>query len=208
MCMTLRFRESARPARFCNRYVSSSSSDAADFAGGNAVALGGALDALDALGLVDGYTGRPPHITAVRTTMELRRGERIADMRSVRAPRTVRPGQKIRVRVALRRLHGARIVRRYSVRIPRDVRPGRRKLVLTSSDANTGEEQFFDEVLSGSGDDRGPASLSELIDMIRGLGRFDGITGKIGGERFSAFRDADLLLSGRVSTTVRVEKRR
>jgi hypothetical protein len=208
MCLTIRFRESSRSARFCNRYVSSSSADAADFAGGNAVALGGALDALDALGFVDGYTGRPPHITAVRATMELRRGERIADMRSVRVPRTVRPGQKIRARIALRRLHGPRIVRRYSLRIPRDVRPGRRKLVLTSGGGSNDEEQFFEEILGGSGTDGGPTSLRELIDMIRGLGRFDGITGRMGGERFSAFKDADLLLSGRVSTTVRVQKRR
>jgi hypothetical protein len=208
MCLTIRFRETSRTARFCNRYVSSSSSDAADFAGGNAVALGGALDALDALGFVDGYTGKPPHITAVRATMELRRGERIADLRSVRAPRTVRPGQKIRVRVVLRRLHGSRVVRRYSVRIPRDVRPGRRKLVLTSGDGNTSEEEFFQELFGSGGDTSGPSSLSELIDLIRSLGRFDGITGKIDGERFRAFNDDDLMLSGRVATTVRVKKRR
>jgi hypothetical protein len=208
MCLTIRFRETSRSARFCNRYVSSSSSDASDFAGGNAVALGGALDALDALGFVDGYTGRAPHITAVRATMELRRGERIGDLRSVRAPRTVRPGQKIRVRVGLRRMHGPRIVRRYTVRIPRDVRPGRRKLTLSSGDDGSSQEEFFQEILGDGSAGSGPSSLSELIDLIRSVQRFDGVTGRIDGERFQAFKDADLLVSGRASTTVRVAKRR
>jgi hypothetical protein len=209
MCLTVRLRETTRSARFCNRYVSASSADAADFAGGNAVALGAALDALDALSFVDTYTGRPPHVSQVSARLELRRGERIADLRSVRAPRAVRPGQRVRVRVALRRLHGPRIVRGYTIRIPRDVRPGRRRLTLTSADGGTSDEEFFQDLLGGtSGSSSGPSTLTELIDMIRGLGRFDGVTGKIDGERFPAFKDDDLLLSGRVTATVRVKKRR
>jgi hypothetical protein len=190
--------------------VASSTADAADFTGGNAVAVNAALDALDAFGMIDSYTGRPPHITKVRATIDLRRGEQIADLRSIRAPRTVRPGQRVRLRVTMRRLRGARITRTYTVRIPRDVRPGRRKLTLLSAaDANSGQDDLFDEMLNGPGDSSdGPANLQELIGSIRGLAREDGVRGRLDGERFSAFRDAELMVSGSASTRVRVVSRR
>jgi hypothetical protein len=205
MCLTIAFREIKRHARFCNRYVSSSTADAQDFAGGNAVAVNAALDSLDAFGLVDGYTGRPPHMTRVSARLDLERGERVADLRSVRAPRTVRPGQRVRIRVGLRRLRGARITRGYTVRIPRDVRPGRRRLVLRGGDDGGGSaDQLFSDVLLSDGGSSGPSTLDELVDAIRALGRDDGVTARLDGARFPAFRDGDLVVGGRASTMVRV----
>jgi hypothetical protein len=139
----------------------------------------------------------------------MQRGERVADLRSVRAPRTVRPGQRIRVRVGLVKLRGARITRTYTIRIPRGVSPGRKRLVLRSAGDTSGSEEdlFGGMLLGGSGGSDGPSSLSELIDAIRGMGRFDGVVGRIGDERFDAFVDDDLLVSGRASTRVRVRRR-
>jgi hypothetical protein len=212
MCLNIGFRETRRTARFCNRYVSSSTADAADFSGGNAVAVNAALDALDAFGLIDSYTGKPPHITKVGARIDLRRGEKVADLVAVKAPRTVRRGQRVRVRVALHRLRGPIVVRSYRIRIPRDVRPGRRRLVLASADeASAGQDTLFNQLLAaatgnGGGSPSGPASINELVDTIRSLGRYDGVVGKLDGTRFTAFRDADLLIGGRAETRVRVRR--
>jgi hypothetical protein len=208
MCFSVGFKESKRRARFCNRYVTSSSGGAQDFGGGNAVAVNAALDALDALGLIDTYQGRPPHLTDVKASLELERGERIADLRSIRAPRTVRPGQRVRLRVGMVKLRGPRITRTYTVRIPRGVGPGRKRLVLRGAgDSGGSAEDLFGSMLDGGGGSNGPSSLSELIDSIRSIDRFDGVAGRIGDERFDAFVDDDLLVSGRAATTVRVRRR-
>jgi hypothetical protein len=209
MCFTAVFREVKRHARFCNRYVSSSTADAQDFVGGNGVAVNAALDALDALSLVDGYQGRPPHVTKVSARIDLRRGERVADLRSVRAPRSARPGQQVRVRVRLRRLRGPIITRTYKLRIPRGARPGRRTLMLRGAgEASGSADDFFGDILiDGGSSDSGPGSLNELVDAIRALARFDGVNGRLAGERFQAFRDRDLVLTGRATTKLRIRRR-
>jgi hypothetical protein len=208
MCLTISFRETKRRARFCNRYVTSTSAGAQDFGGGNAVAVNAALDSLDALGLIDTYQGRPPHLTGVRASLVMQRGERVADLRSVRAPRTVRPGQRIRVRVGMVRLRGSRITRTYTIRVPRGISAGRKRLVLRSAgDTSGSEEDLFGSMFLGGSNQEGPSSLSELIDAIRAMARFDGVVGRIGGESFDAFVDRDLLVSGRASTVVRVKRR-
>jgi hypothetical protein len=208
MCLTINIREGRRSARFCNRYVSTSG----DGSGSNAVAINAALDALDAFGLIDAYQGRPPHISRVGARLDLQRGERVADILGIRAPRTVRPGQRIRLRVALRRHRGPRIVRRYRVRLPRDIRPGRRTLTISSGQSGSDdEEDLFEQLLSdatnGGEQPPGPATLDELVAAIRALRRFDGVSGRIGGQEFTAFRDPNLLIAGQAETRVRVRRR-
>jgi hypothetical protein len=211
MCLTIAFREIKRHARFCNRYVSSSTADAHDFSGGNAVAVNAALDSLDAFGLIDAYEGRPPHLTKVNAKLDLYRGERVADLRSVRAPRSVRRGQRVRLRVTLRKLRGSRLTRAYTVRIPRGIRPGRHRLVLRNTDGSSGgADQLFSDILvtdGSGGSDGGPASLGDLVQAIRDLGRKDGVELKLGGETVPAFSDPNLLITGRAATTVRVRRR-
>jgi hypothetical protein len=51
----------------------------------------------------------------------------------------------------------------------------------------------------------GPRSLDAMIDAIRSLSRFDGVTGKIDGTRFPAFADKDVLVTGRVVMRMRVK---
>jgi hypothetical protein len=209
MCLTIAFREIKHHARFCNRYVSSSAADAQDFSGGNGVAVNAALDSLDAFGLIDSYEGRPPHITSVKASIDLRRGERVADLRRVRTARSVRRGHKARLRVTLRKLRGPELHRTYSVRIPRSVRPGRHRLTLRAADGSSGsaDDLFSDVLIDDSGSsDTGPGSLRELVDAIHGLGRQDGVTVRVGGNRGRGFRDDSFVISGRASTTVRVRR--
>jgi hypothetical protein len=203
MCLQIAFRERAAPARFCNRYVSTSiTSDGA----GSGVALGAALDALDALGLVDTYEGRPPHVTSVRATVHERRGERLASLRSIRAPKVVRRGRAVRLRVRLQRVRGAAFTRTVRVRVPKRVHPGRRSLVLSGADRPLEGDDAYIELLVGGGAPRPPATLDQLVKAIEAIGRYDGVTGRIGGRSFRAFRDAELLVTGRAATSVRVRR--
>jgi hypothetical protein len=204
MCLSVAFRERRAPARFCNRYVSTT---AAGDGTGSGVALDAALDALDALGLVDAYEGRPPHVTRVEATVHERRGERVASLRSVHAPRVVHPGRRVRLAVRLQRLRGAAVTRTVRVRLPRHLPTGRRTLVLTGAGdvEEEGADGFIDLVTGGPGP-AGPATLDELVDAIRSVGRDDGVKARLGRARFRAFRDPDLLVTGRVTTKVRVRR--
>jgi hypothetical protein len=207
MCLTLAFREIRRHARFCNRYVSSASAGSPDIPGGNGVAISAALDALDAFGLVDDFAGRPPHLTSVSARLDLSRGEQAAALRTVRAPRTVRRGDKVRVHLMLDRLRGATLTRAYTVRIPRGIRPGRHRLVLHGNgDAGASSDELFSGVLfdttQAGGSGGGPGSLAGLVDAIRSIGRFDGVTARLGKRQFRALRDSSLVLTGSASTRV------
>jgi hypothetical protein len=203
MCLTIAFREHPAPARFCNRYVSSTASGDS---GGNGVALAAALDALDAFGLVDAYEGRPPHVTRVKATMTEQRGERIADLRRVRAPKRVRAGHRVRLRLTLQRLRAGRVTRTVSVRLPRHLHPGRRTLVLTGA-GDTGDESgdFIDLIVGGPAP-RGPGSLGQLVHAIDRVGGYDGVGAKLDGRRFHALRDPDLLITGRATVRLRVRR--
>jgi hypothetical protein len=209
MCLGIAFRERPRkPARFCNRYLSSAIMDPEAGALGNAVAFSAAIDALDAVSLIEAFEGRTPHVTRLHATVDVQRGERLAFLRRVRAPRRVRAGQTVRLRVTAQRIRGGRITRNYRVRIPRGVRPGTRPLTLAGIEEDSPDEELL-EILLGEdfgsdGEDEGPASLDDLIASIRALGRWDGVQVRIGGKRRRAFRDADMLITGRTRTLVRV----
>jgi hypothetical protein len=63
MCLRIVFRERPkRPARFCNRYLSSEILDPEAGTLGNAVAFSAAIDTLDAVTLIETYEGRTPHV--------------------------------------------------------------------------------------------------------------------------------------------------
>jgi hypothetical protein len=203
MCLRIAFRERARPARFCNRYASTAiTSDGT----GTGVGLGAALDALDALGLIDTYEGRPPHVTGVEATLHERRGEHLASLRSIRAPKAVRRGGTARLRVRLQRVRGAAFTRTVRIRVPAHARPGRRSLVLAGADQPVQGDDAFVELLLGGSAPEAPATLGRLVKAIEGIGRYDGVTGRIDHRSFRAFRDGDLLVTGRASTRVRVRR--
>ena len=99
MCLTIRFRERPRnPARFCNRYLSSTIFDPMAGPLSNPIAFPAAFDASDAIALIEAFEGKTPHVTSLRARVDLRRGERLAFLRGVDAPRRVRPGQRVTLR--------------------------------------------------------------------------------------------------------------
>jgi hypothetical protein len=140
--------------------------------------------------------------------VELRRGERLAFLRSVKAPKRVRAGRTVRLRVTVQRVRGGRTTRSYPVRIPSGLRPGRRTLTLQGFQEDSPDEELLEILLGedlGEGDEEsGPASLDDLTESIRSLGRWDGVQLRVAGRRRRAFRDDDLIITGRARTTVRI----
>jgi hypothetical protein len=211
MCARIVLRERSRPLRFCNRYVTGEP----DLTGlGNPIAGLVANDVLTALGMIDAYKVSDLEVREVSARVKLQRGMRQAFMRSIKLPRRVRPGQRVRARVSLQVVRGPKLTRTYSVRLPGRLKRGSRRLTFVGTDADAGESAFDQSITlilddgEGAGEspggDPGPASVSELADEITALGRYDGVGLRSGGDTVPAFRDAELRLSGRVRTTVRV----
>jgi hypothetical protein len=212
MCARIEIGELKRPMRFCNRYVSTASQPADDGSAINAVVSGAASDLANALGDIDAYTGRPPHVNRVSVLLKLRRTAEQAFMRRISAPSRVRPGQRVRVRVSLQRVRGARMTRTYAVRIPRNARPGRLRLLLVGRDADEGDIGLTtiiigDDGATAEGGDPGPKTLQALARQVSSLGRFDGVTLHAGRASSHAFRDDGLRISGHAEVTVRVVAR-
>ncbi len=101
-------------------------------------------------------------------------------------------------------MRGAAFTRTVRVRVPKRVRPGRHSLVLSGADQPLEGDDAFLELLVGGGAAKAPATLGELVKAIEGIGRYDGVSARIGRRSFRAFRDAELLVTGRASTRVRV----
>jgi hypothetical protein len=208
MCLRITFAERPkRPARFCNRYLSSSSYGPSGSALDNPIAFNAAMDALTAFSLIDIYEGRPPHVATVTANTEIRRGEQLATLRGVKAPRRVKPGRMTTLRVKLQRVRGGSFTRRYRVRIPAGVTPGRRTLKLQGFRGESFEEDLL-EILFGIEEEEEeeprPARLGDLIEAISALGRWDGVELRLGGAEKRAFRDEDLVITGRARTAVRI----
>jgi hypothetical protein len=212
MCLRITFRERPKtPARFCNRYLSSTilAPDAGPL--GNSVAFSAALDSLDAISLIEAYEGRTPHVATVGANIDVRRGEQLAFLRHIKAPRRVKPGQRVRLRITMQRIRDGNLKRTYHVRVPRGIKPGRRALKLVGFQQSTPDDALLDLLLgddTGEELESGPSTLSDLIGEIKAMGRWDGVTMRMRGHEKRAFRDDDLVITGRASTTVRVVKRR
>jgi hypothetical protein len=212
MCLRITLRERpTQPARFCNRYLSSSilSPDAGPL--GNQVAFSAAIDALDAISLIEAYEGPTPHVTKVGADITVRRGEQLAFLRGVKAPKRVRPGQKVRLRVKMQRIRGHTITRTYRARIPHGLKPGRRVLKLRGFEQEAPDDALLELLLgdeTGEEPAHGPTRLNDLIAGIEALERWDGVRIKVGSHSARAFKDDGLVISGRAQTHVRVLKRR
>jgi hypothetical protein len=213
MCARIAIRESRRPLRFCNRYVSATAVPEPDSVA-NVVAAGAAADMLAALTEIDEYKVAGLHVTELAARVKLRRGQRQAFIRSVTLPRRVRPGRRVRARLSLQVVRGPRITRRFRLRIPSGVRPGMRRLTLVGTDIDDPDAELFGNLVEtitiggedeqASAGDPGAGSLAELFARVRSIGRYDGVRVRIGGRRGPAYRDPELRISGRATTKVRV----
>ncbi len=212
MCLRIKLRERPKdPARFCNRYLSSAilAPDAGPL--GNQVAFSAAIDSLDAISLIETYEGRTPHVTNVNASIKMRRGEQLAFLRSVKAPKRVRAGQRVRLRVKMQRVRGGNLTRTYRVRIP-SLKPGKRTLKLVGFEQSSPDDALLElllgDELDEEGPSHGPTNLTDLIDSIEALRRWDGVSLKAGGDERRAFKDDDLVITGRTQTRVRVVRKR
>jgi hypothetical protein len=211
MCLRITFRERPKtPARFCNRYLSSSVLGPDLGAIGNPVAFAAAIDASTAISLIEGYKGRTPHVARVSANVDMRRGERLAVLRRVKAPRRVKPGQRVRLAVTMQRIRGGNLTKRYRVRIPGGLKPGVRTLKLNGFQEASFDEDLLAVLLGIPGDEPlpdAPARLNDLIAAIGDLGRWDGVEMRVAGSEKRAFRDEDLVITGRARTKVRIVRR-
>src|SRR4051812_8654834 len=170
MCLRITFREKPNnAARFCNRYLSSTilAPDAGPL--GNAVAFSAALDTLDAISMIEAYEGRTPHVTKVSANVDMRRGEQLAFLRKVKAPKRVRPGQKVRLKVTMQRVRDGNLTRTYHIKIPGRIKPGKRTLKLLGFEQSSPDDALLELLLGedeGQEPSGGPARLSDLIDGI------------------------------------------
>jgi hypothetical protein len=216
VCIQITLRERKRPLRVCNRYVSAIA-PADPEAGANIVAAGGASDALSALTEIDEFKPRALHVTEFAARVKLRRGLRQAFLRKVDLPRRVRPGRRVRARLHLQVVRGPKITRTFRLRIPKDLKRGRRQFTFLGHDVDDPDSDLFgalvDTIFIG-GDEEGDSAgregartLDQLARRIHGIERYDGVRLRVGGRRHRAYRDPDLRISGRVSTTVRVRRR-
>jgi hypothetical protein len=207
MCLKLTFAERPkRPARFCNRYLSSSLFDPFSGPLGNPIAFFAGMDAQTAFSLIDIYEGRPPHVASVKADVDIRRGEHVAFLRRVKAPRRVKPGRRVKLKVTMQRLRGGTFTKRYRVRIPRGVKPGRRALRLRGFREGSPDDDLLAILFGFEEEDaaQGPATLRQLIRAISALGRWDGVELRLGRSEKRAFRDDDLVITGRTKTVVKV----
>jgi hypothetical protein len=208
MCLRITFEEKPkRPAKFCNRYLSSTLFD--PFLGplGNPIAFNAAMDASTAFSVIDIYEGRTPHVTNVHAEIDIRRGERLAFLRRIDAPRRVKPGKMATLRVTMQHLRGGNFTKRYRVRMPGGLKPGRRTLKLSGFREDSMDEDLL-AILFGisENEDEGPApaKLNDLIETISALGRWDGVELRLGGREKRAFRDDDFVITGKARTHVRI----
>ncbi len=217
VCLQITLRERKRPLRLCNRYVSALAPSDPE-AGANIVAAGGASDALSALTEIDQFKPRPLHVTEFAARVKLRRGLRQAFIRKVELPRRVRPGRRVRARMHLQVVRGPRITRTFRLRIPSGLRRGPRALTFLGRDVDDPDSDLFgalvDTIIIGGDDEEdgtgreGARTLEQLAARVKDLERYDGVRLRAGGVRTRAYRDADLRISGRATTTVRVVRKR
>jgi hypothetical protein len=212
-CFAISLREAKAPAHFCNRYVS----DVPDPLGaGNVIAGAASMDLLQALLLIDGYKASELHVTGVEGTVEIRRGQRQAFLRSVRLPRRAVAGARVKATLTLRRVRGALERRKVKLRLPADLRPGRRKVVFTGADVDAAEGDLFSSLdfqfdFGGGGGQLGPPNLRALLAQIKRIHRYDGISARRPSndpEDFDlgvpSYRDRELRISGRARATIKV----
>jgi hypothetical protein len=206
LCLRVTVRGVKAPLRFCNRYVV----NGADTSGVPALATAMGSDVTTALTAIDSARFATLHVSSVKADVSFERGLRLATIRDLRAPRTVRRGGTLHVRVRVREDRGPLRTLAFALRVPRDAPLGERTLTLSgktldSTDSGDGVTIVLD--VSGGGDDGssgGAQTIGEVRAGFAAAQRYDGLTGKLGKLRWHAARDEQLRIDGRGTVSVRV----
>jgi hypothetical protein len=210
VCARISVAELSKPMGFCNRYVSTSSSLSDDGSLGNAVTTGAASDVAGALSDIDAYTGKPPTVTGVAVTMNLRRTAEQAFIRHVSLSRRLRAGHDARVKLTLQQVRGDRFTRTYTFHIPASASRGRVRLEFIGQDADQGDSGLATIILDDGSDDTpggdpGPRTVHALAKEVAKTHRYDGVLLRLGhGRIVHAFRDPGFRISGQATATVRI----
>lgn len=194
-CVSVRVRQRRRPLGYCKRYF-------------DAFAM--FEDVSSAVGLVEGYKFGPLDIEGVSIRTGVRAGVREAFIVAARAPRRVRPGQRIRIRLKLQRSRAGRTRRSFPYTVPRSTRPGRRTLTVRGVGAGSNAlEEIFSLLLGGGGAASRPLrSVPELAARIAALGAPDGVraTFSAKGKGPVVYDNPRLKIRGKVRLPVVVER--
>jgi hypothetical protein len=208
MCVRFRVRERRRRLGFCNDYFSLDDA---------------AVQLTDAAALVESYDFSPVTLQEITARANLTRGVKREVLLRGRAPRRVRPGQRIRLRLVVHR-RGSGAKRRLTIRmrLPRSLRRGRRTLLLTGTGTGVDEEadeELSLELLSALGEEgaeppsEGPPevrSLGELASRVSAFHRGLGITARFRrrGRRRLVHESDQVAFEGTVRVPLRVVRRR
>jgi len=198
MCLRIVVRQRPRRLGFCNRYFGPY----------------GPLDDLSAaFGLIDGYKFGRLDVERVSVGIKVRAGVREAFILDARAPRRVRPGQRIRVRLLLQRSRAGRRGLSFRYRVPRSLRPGRQVLTIRGSSPGSSDslEQVFELIFGGGGEGgpRPPRSVPELGARIALMAEPDGVRASFARKDKGpvVHRSDTLLIRGKARLPVIVERR-
>jgi hypothetical protein len=208
LCLRVTLRESRAPLRFCNSYVV----NASDTEGVPGLAIAMAADVTSALEAVDTADYKALHVTGVKADVRIARGLRLATIRSVRGPRTVRRGGKARLTLRVREVRGPLRTVRVTVSVPRDAPLGRQALTLTGRSLDQVEGGDTITIVLGGSDDGGGSggaqSLREVRDRFAATARYDGLRARIGATRWRAGSVDGLRIDGRGALSLRVTRQR
>lgn len=196
MCLRIVVRQRPRKLGLCGRYFGPY----------------GPLDDLSsAFGLIDGYKFGRLDVERISIGMKVRAGVREAFLLNARAPRRVRPGQRIRIRLLLQRSRAGRQQLSFAYRVPRSLRPGRR--VLTIRGASPGSADPLEEVFElifgggGGGGPRPPRSVPELGARIALMAQPNGVRASFARQHKGPIvhRSDTLLIRGKVQLPIVVK---
>lgn len=208
LCLTVRLRGRRAPLRFCDRYVV----NGADTGGVPGLALAMGNDVTTALSAIDGARYAALPVTSVKADVAFERGLRLATIRSVKGPATVRRGQRVRLTLRVREDRGPLRTIPLTLTVPRDAPLGQRTLTLAGKaiDEAASDGDTITIVLDAGGDGAGDGSgggAQTFAQVRAGFGaaqRWDGVTAKLGKLRWRAVRDPRLRIDGRGALALRV----
>jgi hypothetical protein len=207
LCLRIKVREAHAPFSFCKRYVLHGTIDLED---PPPLALAMAGDVVSATGTIDGARFARLHVTSVTTDVSIARGLRLGTILAVRGPRHVRRGHTTPVALRVRVLDGPLRTIRFRVGIPSDARKGVHALTFTGTDigaggsGSDGPPPALLALLGFGGGSDSPQSLDDVASTISDLAGFDGVSARIGGDRFPVHRDPRMRIDGEASLLVRV----
>ncbi|MDO8186141.1 hypothetical protein Q5424_08490 [Conexibacter sp. JD483] len=207
LCLTVRVRGVKKPLRFCDRYVVNGS----DTSGVPALATAMGNDVTNALGAIDGARYAALHVDSVRADVTIERGLRLATIRSLSGPATVKRGQRVRLRMQVREDRGPMKTIPLTLTIPRDAKLGQQMLTLsgTALDQGGSDGDTITIVLdAGGGESAGSSGGAQTFAQVKtGFGsaqRWDGVKAKLGKLRWRATRDPQMRIDGRGQLALRV----